>query len=215
MNNNDKIFIVVSIIYLSDKPLSYSFTRSVFTPEERIEQTIKTVQSIRERASDAKIILLESGFKKDLPSNLLSLVDEYLYIGDKKIIRFACDGKFKGLGEVASLLSLRKTFNKKSDYFKISGRYYLNNKFNISEWNDGDFNFKFRTKSSFSTVFYKFRGGVAKYFLASLLLTIPFCFLNRSIERVIFRFIPKNKIKKISQIGVSGLIAVDGSEFSE
>jgi len=215
MNNNEKVFIVVSIIYLSDKPLSYSSTRSFFTPDERIAQTIRTVQSIRYMIPGAKIILLESGLKKNLSQELLSIIDEYIYIGDRKIVRFACDSKFKGLGEIASLLSIRKLLNKDKDYFKISGRYYLNNNFQVSDWNDGDFNFKFRTKDSFSTVFYKFKGRVLKYFSMSLLLTIPFCFLNRSIERVIFRFIPKNKIKKIKQIGVSGLIAVDGSEFSE
>jgi len=215
MNNNDLSFFVISIIYLSEKPFSYSKVRSVYSPEERAEQTKKTIQSIREKVPGAKIILCESGLKKDLPGDLQTLADEYVYIGSKPIIRFACDSAFKGLGEIMSLLYLRKLVIPSRDYFKISGRYYLNEKFEIANWQKGDFNLRFRSSSSFSTVFYKFKGSAIKIYIRALVLTIPFCFLNRSIERIIFRFIPSKRVQRIEEIGVSGFVAVDGGLFSE
>jgi hypothetical protein len=213
--NNKLTFIVVSMIYLSEKPLSYSATRSVYSPEERALQTKETLLSIREKVPDAQIILLESGLKKDLPHNISSLADSYLYIGNKPLVRYACDGPFKGFGEIISILEMRKHIIPERDYFKISGRYYLNERFNINDWKDGDFNLRFRDPKSFSTVFYKFKGKAFKILERALFLTIPLCFLNRSIERTIFRFIPSNKIKKVEHIGVSGFVAVDGGVFSE
>jgi len=215
MNNNDLVFLVLSIIYLSEKPLSYSAVRSIYSAQERAEQTKKTILSIREKVPGARIVLCESGLRKELPDSIQSLADEYLYIGDKPFVRYACDGRFKGFGEIASLLQLRKYIFSSNDYFKISGRYYLNDRFNIADWREGDFNFKFRSSSSFSTVFYKFKGKAVRPLVRALILSIPLCFLNRSIEHVIFRFIPSRRIKKIENIGVSGLVAVDGGEFSE
>jgi hypothetical protein len=215
MNDNQKIVIISSIIYLLDKPLSYTNTRSVYSAEERAEQTKKTIESVRNKIPDAKIILLESGSKKELPFKIQDLVDEYLYVGDQPSVRFACDSKFKGLGEIVTLLQLRKQIIFNTDYFKISGRYFLNDNFDIDDWQTGDFNFRFRNPHNFSTVFYKFRGGAFKFLAIAFYLTIPFCLLGRPIEKVIFRFIPSFKIRKIERIGVSGLVAVDGELFNE
>lgn len=205
----------MSIIYLSEKPLSYSTVRSVYTPEERVEQTKKTIISIREKVPGAKIILCESGLRKELPGNIQDLADEYFFIGGKSIVRLACDGRFKGLGEIISILQLGKLMSPERDYFKISGRYYLNDNFSIAEWREGDFNLKFRSSNSFSTVFYKFKGKSFNIFRRALILSIPFCLLNRSIEHIIYRFIPAAKVRKIERVGVSGLVAVDGKLFSE
>jgi hypothetical protein len=213
--NNNLTFVIISIIYLTNKPLSYSKTRSVFSPEERAKQTKKTILSIREKVPKAKIILCESGLQKNLPENINILADEYFYIGDKKIIRYACDSPFKGLGEIFSILQLRKKINPTSDYFKISGRYYLNEDFYINDWKNGDFIFKFRNSNYFSTVLYKFKGSAFKTLQRALIFSIPFCLFNRSIEFMIFRFIPSKKIQKIQKIGVSGHIAVGGELFSE
>ena len=40
-------------------PLSYSNVRSVFTREERYEQTKKTIQSIKEKIPNCKIMIVE------------------------------------------------------------------------------------------------------------------------------------------------------------
>ena len=211
---NNKVVIIVSAIYLKDKRLSYSSARSLFTPEERSGQTKNTIKSIREKIPGTKIILLESGLKKELPGNIVDLVDEYIYVGDKFFVRLACDSLFKGLGEIITILQLQKNILTDSDYFKISGRYYLNDEFNLHNWEDGEFNFRFMKPKYISTVFYKFKGGSFNILKVSFLISIPFCFLNRSIENLIYRFIPNSKIKPVNRIGVSGLVAVNGELFN-
>ena len=49
MENKKHIFIVTSCINFDISPLAYHYTRSTFTPEERVDQTIITIQKIREK----------------------------------------------------------------------------------------------------------------------------------------------------------------------
>tara|TARA_B110000208_G_C11756952_1_gene425495 strand:+ start:1233 stop:1397 length:165 start_codon:yes stop_codon:yes gene_type:complete len=50
------LILITSIINTPNKPLSYSKIRSVFTRKERFEQTKKTIQSIKEKIPEYKII---------------------------------------------------------------------------------------------------------------------------------------------------------------
>jgi hypothetical protein len=129
-----KIVIISSVIYVKDKPFSYSKTRSVFSPEERIEQTKNTIKSLREKIPDVKIFLFEQGLIDIIDTDLDFMVDEYKYIGNNFLVRFATDSKFKGLGEVIGLLFT--TLYLPKDFFgifKISGRYFLNDNFNLED----------------------------------------------------------------------------------
>lgn len=215
MTNNKTVFIVNSIINLSERPLSYNAKRSIFSIQDRIEQTKNTITSIRQKVPNSEVILVEQGFKNDLPDDLIKMADNYFYIGDKKIVRFACDGPFKGLGEIISLLQMSSFLDRSKSYFKISGRYYLDDNFDINNWPSSGFVFKFRTPRGISTVLYKINPDVFLWWKFSLIMTIPFCFLNRSIEAIIHRFIPNKKINKLGLIGVSGLGSVDGFKFSD
>jgi len=207
----DITFIVVSIIYLSKRPLSYSNTRSVFSPRERAKQTLKTIQSIKKKIPDAKIILLESGLKKELPFKLNTLADEYFYIGDVPHIRAACDSPFKGLGEVMAMLYIKKYLKDSDHYFKLSGRYYLNESFNLKKWLGRDLVFKFRNWYVVSTVLYKFHSSQINALSRALMLTIPLLKIGRPLESVLSWFLPRWRLKKIKTLGVSGQIAVGGS----
>ena len=53
------LVLITSVINTPKKPLSYSNVRSVFTREERYEQTKKTIQSIREKIPNYKIMIVE------------------------------------------------------------------------------------------------------------------------------------------------------------
>src|SRR3989344_7875980 len=53
-------FIITSVIYPKPgKQVQYNGIRSIFSPEERAEQTLRTVESIRLKVPGAKIILVE------------------------------------------------------------------------------------------------------------------------------------------------------------
>ena len=75
-------FIITSVIYFPDKKLSYTDTRSAFTPEQRIVQTMETIKSIRSKLPLASIVLIEMGRQKNIDSSLINAVDKYIYNGN-------------------------------------------------------------------------------------------------------------------------------------
>lgn len=55
------LFIITSVISIVDRKLNYSKTRSIYSQEERIQQTKHTVASIRKVSPGATIWLVEGG----------------------------------------------------------------------------------------------------------------------------------------------------------
>jgi len=53
------LFIITSVIDTPNIPLSYSPIRSIFTRDERFEQTKDTISSIKEKMKDTKIMIVE------------------------------------------------------------------------------------------------------------------------------------------------------------
>lgn len=209
------MFVVNSCINVSYKPLSYSNSRSLFSAEERAKQTGKTIESIREKVPGAEIILVESGTSCDLPFNVNELADRYIYAGDNFFVRICADSPFKGLGEAVSLISIIGLIDKSSYVFKLSGRYFLNDNFLLNQWiSDDKITFKFQNKDYISTVLYSVPYSKLGWWLFALFSCIPLLLLNRSIEYCLFRFIPKNFIHRIDDMGVSGYVAIDGELFN-
>lgn len=211
----NRVFIVISVIYFKEKPLSYSTYRSSFSPLERLTQTKKTIESIRMRVPDAKIFLFEQGIK-DVYEQLGPLVDLYYYAGGNKVVRFFTDGVFKGLGEAVGLLFSTRYFPRKSRIFKISGRYYLDDSFNLNDWDSGRFIF-LKKNNCLSTRLYSFESSVKNIWILSLILSLPLLFLNMSIEKTMAIFIPRKMIRVIDKLGLRGFVGVgeQSNELSE
>lgn len=217
MTIDKKICIIItSVIYFKKNKLSYSESRSVFTPEKRLEQTKKTILSIREKLPQAKIYLGEQGLK-DVSSEIKDLVDYYEYIGDFFFIRKATDGPFKGLGEALGLIYTYKKLYKNYDYyFKLSGRYALNENFNLNKFiSEKPFSAKIYNKKSISTRLYFFRKEYLYQWLLKHIMCIPFLLFNRSIERLLYIFIKTKNINSIDILGVKGSIGPDGKLIEE
>jgi len=216
MEQSKLIFIVPSVIYFKDRPLSYSKTRSKFTPEDRARQTLKTIESIRQKAPQAKILLFEMGLRRDLPFNIDGLVDRYVYLGGRFLVRLCVDGIFKGLGEAVSLMYARRQL-KGADadfYFKISGRYFLTQHFRLEDWQTGDFVFLKRGQDV-STRLYGFKKQAMGVWFNSLAKSLPFLLLNRSIEHILPKFIPQKNIRWLNRLGLSGYGGAFGEFFDE
>lgn len=204
--------IITSVIYFKDKRLSYSLSRSSFSPNTRLEQTIVTINSIRKKIPNAKIYLFEQGINNDVRRDLEPLVNNYVYLGDNPIVRIATDSIFKGVGEVVGLLTACRYLPKNTErYFKISGRYYLNNDFDLSKWENGDIIVR-KYNKDISTRFYSFTSKVFNIWKRSLIFSIPFLFLNKCVEHTMPIFIPDKYFKNVGLIGVSGLGAAFADE---
>jgi len=65
------IILITSIINTPNTPLSYIKTRSIYTREERFEQTKRTIKTIREKIPDNKIMLVECSQLTDSEADYL------------------------------------------------------------------------------------------------------------------------------------------------
>lgn len=213
---NSAVFIVLSLIHYSENALSYSKVRSRFSPEERAAQTQKTISSIREKAPGAKIVLVEIGQRRDLPFGLSVSADRYIYLGDKFFVRLLSDGMFKGLGEAVGLFFASKTLRPENAdiYFKLSGRYFLTDNFKMKQWFETGLTGRSYGKS-FSTRLYAFDKSLFGIWRRALILSIPWLLLNRSLETVLLRFFPKDKVHLLPRLGVAGQIGVTGEMLEE
>lgn len=218
INNNMKeiTFIITSVIHYAEKKLSYSNTRSIFSPEERALQTIKTIRSIKKYIPKAKIILVELGIKPTLPRSLDQLVDKYIYLGNNFLVRKACDGKYKGLGEAVGLLVAHKYFNQNNGfYFKISGRYYLNNDFVLHKWGNLNQITLLQKRNIMSTRLYGFPSEELESWKKALYFSIPYLLTGKSIEYALFKFLSKKNIHNLDILGVQGDCAPSGELIKE
>ena len=206
-------FIITSVISFSDNKLSYSDKRSVFSPEERISQTLRTISTIRDKVPQAKIILVELG---NLPQDHFKMVvDHYLFLGKKFKVRHAVKSKHKGLGEAIGLLfALRNIKQLSGICFKISGRYFLNDKFNIDDWQQGKFCCKVYSQQM-STRLYSVVGTESSEWVHALKKSIYKLWKGHSIEEVLYNNIAPATIHPIETLGISGFIAPDGVYITE
>jgi hypothetical protein len=133
------IFLITSVIDTCNKPLSYSSRRSVYTCEERLNQTVETIQSIKKYVPNAYIVLID-GSGRLLTSQeklLLDGVNNIIEITDEASLQ-DIQNKYKAIGECRLILNFLNSPLFKSlqinRFFKISGRYHLQEGFNINDF---------------------------------------------------------------------------------
>lgn len=203
------VFIIPSVIHFSHNPLSYSPVRSVFTPVERAKQTIKTIESIRSKIPNSKTILIEMGLEYSLPFNLHELADKYVYLGDSKIVREAADSSSKGHGEAVGMVLADKYIRSfpAQYYFKLSGRYYLDDNFDIKPWLSGEEGLvaKKYNDECISTRLYGFSNNFYDSWRNSMEQGLSYLAAGEAMEMVIPKTI--STIRHLETVGVSGILA--------
>lgn len=226
-NSIQVCFVISSCIYPSERPLKNADRRSVFSAQGRIKQTMVTIDSIKEHCKNAFIVLIDNGTINP-KEFLMNKVDEYIYIGNNKLCRLAASAKNKSIGEA---IMLYKAVDKKlKDYqliFKISGRYYLNNNFDLAEYDLESFNFlnycsgKVVTNTdayragSHSTRLYGFPGKKIPVFRRALIKSAIWGMFGKSIETSLPQSLKNERFFYHKRLGLSGKVAVDGSLIDE
>ena len=125
------IFVITSVINTGNAPWSYTNLRSCYTKEDRLRQTIQTIESIRNLNDNTKILLVEcSDLDESMTNTLKDKVDYFLQTYDDMSVRDACINSIKkGFGETKKLQKacefIQKNDIKFNRLFKISGRYFL------------------------------------------------------------------------------------------
>lgn len=162
------LVLITSKIIVSNNVFNYVNKRSIYTTEERFEQTKDTINTIKKYIPDCYIILFDnSDFtnQKNIRDYLYEKANINVFMNpvDAKILwKNTNECKYKQIGELSQmkyLLSYVKKFVTFKNLFKISGRYTINGKFNYNDY-DNDLNvFKKNTdvidRNYYYTSFYK------------------------------------------------------------
>jgi hypothetical protein len=171
---NESVFInelnvvyIGSKIYVSNNPFGYTSTRSIYTPLERFNDTLKTIESVRKYIPNSFIILFDNSiFTPKEYSTINENVNLFINITDDKVItEYTNKTMSKMYGELCQTTStiyyLEENLKnlKIKHFFKLSGRYTINESFNYDNY-DNDYNiFKkninVTDRKYFYTSFYK------------------------------------------------------------
>ena len=142
----ETLVFITSIIKPPDTPLSYG-TRSVYTSQERFEQTKITIQSAKEKIPNSKIFLVECSDLNEQETNyflqnttyFLNLYDTNLRNNMHSPSKSLCEGTMT----VCGLQFLIQNNIAYDNLIKISGRYYLSERFDFSNFINHDIVIKY------------------------------------------------------------------------
>jgi len=212
------LVLINSVLNPIKSPLSYTDIRSVYSIKERFQQTLITIQSVKENIPNCHIVLIEASKNiEEYNDKFKKLVNEYYNIydnNDNNDIITAVESQYKGLGEVHMMLGylLKNDISKFDSLIKISGRYYLNDRFD-SRIFDNDYNvFRSFYDTVVSTRLYKITNGYFTEFIENLKKSIFHLEQGNSVEKVFYLLM---KYTHINHLGLSGNIAISGDKTEE
>jgi hypothetical protein len=136
------VFVITSVTHTTSAPLVYSKVRSIYTTEQRYQQTLHTIESIKARCPHADIILLEASKCDDIYlQGYINAIDKGVVLDLRENKDIVVNHPNKSYSE-AMILSIgaqyiRDNYPANVRIFKISGRYYLNDKFNYESFSFG------------------------------------------------------------------------------
>lgn len=190
------LVIVSSAINTCQAPLSYHPIRSVFDKNKRYEQTLQTLESIK-KIPNKKIYFVECTDIPEFEEDIRRSVDYYknVYKGNEAVI----DGPYKNVGEAISLLVVDT--DEYENVYKISGRYYLNDEFDYSLWDNDDTMMWVDDANGWRlTTFYKINKKQNIQWLG-ILMSMVRDNESRAIEQMMMEI---TDFKRINRVGVEG-----------
>jgi len=216
MNN---IILITSVINTPNTPLSYSKTRSVYNRNERFEQTKKTIQSVKEKLPNIKIMIVEcTDFNDNEKEFLVDNCDYILNLWEKKELHNNIFGTSKSLGEgTMTIESLKYIEELKLEYqylYKISGRYWLNENFKLDKIENNVFKKINNDENNVFTALYKIDKKTVKKLVIFLINNIQNMRQFIGYEVLISKFVKNIDKKLVDIIGLSGFVTVCGSEYN-
>jgi hypothetical protein len=224
----------------------------IYTPQERIHQTLDTAKSARKYLPDALIILVDNS-KVDVQNDtsaefeeLIDTVDYYIDNSDDTDIQHFHNnvtnydigknamevlGLIKALTYINKTEDLLKEVNATSRIFKLSGRYQLTDKFDITAFDNANTKDKYVFKarqpgwcdskvtgvtSLLQTRLYSFTPSmlVDTLYILNNIIQNMFNTFNQNayidVEHSMVKFLPADKIVELETVGLMGNIAPNG-----
>ncbi len=214
MNN---IVLITSIIKTPNKPLSYTNTRSVYSHSERFEQTKKTIQTVKDKIPNCKILLVEcSDLDDDHCLYLKNNVDYFInLIGNSDDVNNIYS-RSKSLGEgtmtIRAIEFILSNNIKFDNFFKLTGRYWLSKNFVYSHFENDQVIVHYINKdiNNVATSLYKLNNPTLYLFynfLSSNIHLMKQCIGYENLFASFLKQIDSVVIHK-DKIGVNGFISV-------
>lgn len=221
--DND-ILLITSVINTGNNPWSYTSIRSVFTMQQRFEQSKQSIQSIRDKMpKGTKIYFAEcSEIPEIMETELSQLCDKFFqFKNDEDVSKGCLQSNKKGLGE---LLKTQKVVeyivNEKIPFrrlFKLSGRYYLNSSFSETRFSLHTYSFRypFPNSSCNPTVLYSVPYTKIQDFLVNLYQSQQEFETKNNMMYEIVMPSKMNPKECVQNCGVSGYVAIDGTLYED
>jgi hypothetical protein len=167
------IVFITSKLVVSDTSFSYVKKRSLYSRQERMIQTIKTINSVRMFIPDSHIVLLDNSILNTFEKNVFTkMVDTFINITDNNVVNYFTDVfEYKAFGEISQTLQFFELFLKidytgVKNFFKITGRYEINADFYYKQYDNTLNVFKkslsIKEKEYYYTCFYKLDKSILK-----------------------------------------------------
>ena len=172
------VVLITSKIYISDNKFSYAGKRSIYDIKTRYQQTLHTINTVKKHIPNSFIILFDnSNFTEEEKTELHNMSDCFINITNNDTLNYFTNiCEYKYLSDMCQqiycyLYFLRHIdFGRIKHFFKISGRYYINDTFTYSEFDNSLNLFKkamnIKDKNYYYTSFFKLSNAfLEEYFL--------------------------------------------------
>jgi hypothetical protein len=224
---NKNIILITSKIYVSNNKFTYIDKRSIYTKEQRFLQTIETIDSIKKYIPDYFIILFDNSEFNNFEKTVLNnIVDCFLNIlDDDKLNYYTNKCEIKAYSEISQQLKFFELFmgtennnlNEIKNFYKISGRYLINDTFDYNDFNNDKSifkkdlnNVKNNTKQNYYfTCFYKLDKNILIEYHNKLnyLLNNQIEYIDNDLE-IILPDLLKEYISEVDNLGITQRISV-------
>jgi hypothetical protein len=218
------LVLITSIICTPDIPLSYTSIRSVFTSNERFEQTKKTIQTVKEKIPESKIFIVEcSSLNEEQHKYFLENSDYFLNLYNNDNLKKSIYSISKALGEGTMTISAIEYIKQNNiifdNFFKITGRYWLSENFNYNNFINNDIVVHniYNDIYNVCTSLYKLNKlNIDDFynFLINNKYKMEQCIGYEVLFAMFLNSSNKNKVIHLNKIGVNGYISVS-SDFAD
>jgi hypothetical protein len=217
LNKVNDICILTSVINTGNISWCYSPKRSLFNTEERFQQTLKSIDSIRKYMPNTQILLVEGSKLEDEKLNIFKSQCDYVYyLGDDNETEKNCIlSNCKGLGDswiIRKGIDFIKQNNiKAQNIYKLSARYCLNENYIITNISTKLPTFKHVINNIYCTFFFSVPYNLLDKYEQIINHTIDIMKNRTDISlEIILPSLFENKYI-VETIGCEGIIAIDES----
>ena len=224
----------------------------IYDTKQRIQQTLDTVKSARKYIPDCTVILIDNSTTAIAQDDsaelneLIDMVDYYIDNSDDKDIQhfhnnitnydigknsMECIGMYKALAYMSSNAEIMDIITSSSRIFKLSGRYQVTDKFDITKFDNAATADKYVFKKAQPSWIAEADTGVTTLLQTRLWSFTPSLFVDTiqlfqnilqnmfatinvgkyiDVEHSMSKFIPADKLVEVNTVGLIGNIAPNG-----